>query len=562
MKQRFQILDRVFSQWMKSDVYYPGFISAVEYHPLESGYHKILYNIEFDDCDNEQRVEEDMILLDTTTIPIGTVIKVKYSLLDTPFFPLRLKNKLENLNIEIKKQGDRCGMKATIIKVHENITGEISYTVEYSDQSLIGEEFLKYAKRKKIKDNVELKQESKISRNRISQFKFKKDKDDIYEYIRANTKKRKRENENNNIMDDDDNLQFNISSSSSSVEATTEAKKAVYSNNDETDGYNDSDVESKWGQMSDESVENDFLLSLYDVSSTPRYNDIIKWNPNGDTVLITDLEKFRSMVLPRHFPKWSNQQLFFNQIAKYKFSQKSFADGTIIEISQSKFLKGKRGNISSIYDDERNAYLAMQEAKKKNIKAQQEREKKIQQQQKEEQNIPQPPPEIPLDVLRQEEADLLRKLERTQAMVQKVKESTMKLLNEIKHQSKMPHRQAQDVLAFQRKTREMEAINKELDRKIEAHIKLFGDVQQDYSHVISECDYNESVYGERNSYQGMGTSSSDRNQYSEMDDMYLQKPQQYRNTNQIPLSSRLMSAIPMHGPDKEFMDDIDGEPIE
>lgn len=567
MKQSFQIFDRVFGLWSNSDSYYPGYISGVKYIALALGGYDVRYDIEFDDVDSELSIEEERILLDTTTIPIGEVVKVKYALLEAPYLPkLGLKKENENLNSEIKKIKERCNVKATVINVHEDGTGEISYTVEYLDQSSIGEMFLKFAKRRKIKDQIELKQEHKISRNRISQFLFKKDKKEVNEYIRANTRKRSREyqsNINNDEEEDEINIFYSSKSSSSSTTGAIRAKKNIYDDDDEADGYNDSDVESKWAQTNERSIENDFLHSLYDVSSTPRYNDIIKWSPSGHTVLITDLESFRSKILPRQFPKCKNQQSFFKQLSNYKFTQNVLGDGTIVEISHINFLKGKRADITIIYDDERNAYLAMQESKRRNMKMQQEKEKKRtqQQQQHEEDIISQPPPEISLEQLRQEEASWMRKFEETQSMVQVVKERMVKLSREIDRLKNMPHRQAQDLLSFQRRTRDMEAINKELDKKIEAHIKLYGDVQQDYSHVISESDYNASVYGEkRNIYQEMNTSSNSRHQYSEMDDLYQQH--QHRNIMQLAPPSRPISTISTQKPTKFFMDDIDGEPIE
>ena len=61
-----------------------------------------------------------------------------------------------------------------------------------------------------------------------------------------------------------------------------------------------------------------FLSKLYDILNNSTYKDIIYWNKDGKSIIITNVNKFSAMILPKYYTH-SNYSSFVRQLNKYGF---------------------------------------------------------------------------------------------------------------------------------------------------------------------------------------------------------------------------------------------------
>lgn len=61
-----------------------------------------------------------------------------------------------------------------------------------------------------------------------------------------------------------------------------------------------------------------FLLKTYEIVDDPNYDDIIKWNSQGDAFIIVKQNEFCEQILPVYF-KHKNLSSFIRQLNMYGF---------------------------------------------------------------------------------------------------------------------------------------------------------------------------------------------------------------------------------------------------
>ena len=64
-----------------------------------------------------------------------------------------------------------------------------------------------------------------------------------------------------------------------------------------------------------------FLSKLYDILNNTTYKEIIYWNKEGKGIIITNVNEFSSMVLPKYY-RSSNYSSFVRQLNLYGFKFK------------------------------------------------------------------------------------------------------------------------------------------------------------------------------------------------------------------------------------------------
>ena len=67
-----------------------------------------------------------------------------------------------------------------------------------------------------------------------------------------------------------------------------------------------------------EKKKKSFLSKLYDILNNTTYKDIIYWNKEGKCIIIADVNKFRTKVLPIYY-NHSNYSSFVRQLNTYGF---------------------------------------------------------------------------------------------------------------------------------------------------------------------------------------------------------------------------------------------------
>mgnify|MGYP003385082547 CR=1 FL=1 len=56
-----------------------------------------------------------------------------------------------------------------------------------------------------------------------------------------------------------------------------------------------------------------FISKAYEIFTNPQYSDCCSWGRDGQTIIITNVDKFSRDVLPRYF-KHNNFQSFVRQL--------------------------------------------------------------------------------------------------------------------------------------------------------------------------------------------------------------------------------------------------------
>ncbi|KAG2520846.1 hypothetical protein JM18_006916 [Phytophthora kernoviae] len=82
-----------------------------------------------------------------------------------------------------------------------------------------------------------------------------------------------------------------------------------------------------------------FLSKTFEIFSMPEFSSICGWNANGDTIIVSQLETFVSMVLPRFF-KHRNFPSFVRQLNLYGF-HKTVLDSKRLEFQHPYFKRGR-----------------------------------------------------------------------------------------------------------------------------------------------------------------------------------------------------------------------------
>jgi heat shock transcription factor 1 len=90
---------------------------------------------------------------------------------------------------------------------------------------------------------------------------------------------------------------------------------------------------------------NKFLLRTYKMVSETKNHPFVSWTPDGDSLLIKDVDGFTSKVLPKFF-KHKNFSSFIRQLNMYDFSKNKETDEFIY--SHPHFRKGNRVNLGKI----------------------------------------------------------------------------------------------------------------------------------------------------------------------------------------------------------------------
>jgi len=67
-----------------------------------------------------------------------------------------------------------------------------------------------------------------------------------------------------------------------------------------------------------EKKKNSFLSNLYDILNNRTYKEIIYWNKEGKGIIISNINKFSTMILPIYY-KSSNYSSFIRQLNTYGF---------------------------------------------------------------------------------------------------------------------------------------------------------------------------------------------------------------------------------------------------
>ncbi|KAG6968137.1 hypothetical protein JG688_00005955 [Phytophthora aleatoria] len=82
-----------------------------------------------------------------------------------------------------------------------------------------------------------------------------------------------------------------------------------------------------------------FLSKTYEIFSMPEFSHVCGWNANGDTIIVSQLEAFVAMVLPRFF-KHRNFPSFVRQLNLYGF-HKTVLDSKRLEFQHLYFKRGR-----------------------------------------------------------------------------------------------------------------------------------------------------------------------------------------------------------------------------
>lgn len=82
-----------------------------------------------------------------------------------------------------------------------------------------------------------------------------------------------------------------------------------------------------------------FLSKTFEIFSMPEFANICGWNANGDTIIVSQLEAFVAMVLPRFF-KHRNFPSFVRQLNLYGF-HKTVLDSKRLEFQHPYFKRGR-----------------------------------------------------------------------------------------------------------------------------------------------------------------------------------------------------------------------------
>lgn len=82
-----------------------------------------------------------------------------------------------------------------------------------------------------------------------------------------------------------------------------------------------------------------FLSKTYEIFSMPEFSHVCGWNANGDTIIVSQLEAFVAMVLPRFF-KHRNFPSFVRQLNLYGF-HKTVLDSKRLEFQHPYFKRGR-----------------------------------------------------------------------------------------------------------------------------------------------------------------------------------------------------------------------------
>ncbi|KAL7680915.1 putative Heat shock factor (HSF)-type, DNA-binding, Heat shock transcription factor family [Plasmopara halstedii] len=82
-----------------------------------------------------------------------------------------------------------------------------------------------------------------------------------------------------------------------------------------------------------------FLSKTYEIFSMPEFSHVCGWNVNGDTIIVSQLETFVAMVLPRFF-KHRNFPSFVRQLNLYGF-HKTVLDSKRLEFQHPYFKRGR-----------------------------------------------------------------------------------------------------------------------------------------------------------------------------------------------------------------------------
>jgi len=92
-----------------------------------------------------------------------------------------------------------------------------------------------------------------------------------------------------------------------------------------------------------------FVSKLFDIISNASLEDSIRWGPAGDSIIITDANKFAKDVLPRYF-KHDNIRSFARQLNIYGFKRchRSGMDGVELEFRHENFIAGRKDLMAEI----------------------------------------------------------------------------------------------------------------------------------------------------------------------------------------------------------------------
>ncbi|KAI9907073.1 hypothetical protein PsorP6_003424 [Peronosclerospora sorghi] len=82
-----------------------------------------------------------------------------------------------------------------------------------------------------------------------------------------------------------------------------------------------------------------FLSKTYEIFSMPEFSHVCGWNATGDTIIVSQLETFVAMVLPRFF-KHRNFPSFVRQLNLYGF-HKTVLDSKRLEFQHPYFKRGR-----------------------------------------------------------------------------------------------------------------------------------------------------------------------------------------------------------------------------
>ncbi|KAG6618752.1 Heat shock factor protein 2 [Phytophthora cinnamomi] len=82
-----------------------------------------------------------------------------------------------------------------------------------------------------------------------------------------------------------------------------------------------------------------FLSKTYEIFSMPEFSHVCGWNANGDTIIVSQLEAFVALVLPRFF-KHRNFPSFVRQLNLYGF-HKTVLDSKRLEFQHPFFKRGR-----------------------------------------------------------------------------------------------------------------------------------------------------------------------------------------------------------------------------
>jgi hypothetical protein len=166
-----------------------------------------------------------------------------------------------------------------------------------------------------------------------------------------------------------------------------------------------------------EKKKESFLSKLYHILSNTEFKEIIYWNKEGNGIIIADINKFSTIILPKYY-KHSNYSSFIRQLNLYGFHkiQGVIKEGegyehnalnkysTIEDIRQiikikkrrnlmMKYLnKDSKDNVKNIfkhnnYDDEENILKFLLEQNENNIKIINESKKEIEKLEKQNRNL-------------------------------------------------------------------------------------------------------------------------------------------------------------------------------